>query len=590
MFNKKGFASLGVILLIIGGIVLIGGGVLAGYWFARQTSLANIVPVTDNNIPTDTTTLPINVPQEPTVEFAKDFDFAKYVLSTSTEVASSSAYINYSLPKDFYKNITWKGYRTLMPSLNLIKAEVDNLKMGKIVEGGNVVVYYDMGGRFIYQDKLGAIIVAGLSCDSMGCGMQDREDIFVLYDEKVVLLKTYTNKELENLKDFFRSGIRVDETASLNIVEFPKYIYGSDPRQKLSFSVSSYLIRELNKRDYGSVVFQDKILGDVYIGSGNTANDYKVITIDGRVGYYKYYPDFVGKNIVLTNGKNLNDYELTHSGCGGSGVNRIDYKPADIEKELVVVGKNQFGDKIYELADKDSSIYHEFYDSTYYPSSDGKVPYEKFVADKPLYLWQDPFGYWVAIKAIKYQPMAECGKPVIYLYPEKTTKVKVQVELNKWSVSEPEYNNGWEVVAEPNGRLTETKSNTVYPYLFWEGQGVGSVPDNHDGFVIKREEVSKFLREKLLVLGLNEKESADFREFWEPRMTKAPYYFVTFYGTNAMNTIAPLKIDPKPDTVIRILMDYKPLLKPVTVKEQNLRAITRTGFTVIEWGGVLGRE
>jgi len=91
-------------------------------------------------------------------------------------------------------------------------------------------------------------------------------------------------------------------------------------------------------------------------------------------------------------------------------------------------------------------------------------------------------------------------------------------------------------------------------------------------------------------LGLNEKESADFREFWESHMTKAPYYFVTFYGTNAMNTIAPLKINPKPDTVIRILMDYKPLLKPIVVKEQSLRSVPRTGFTVIEWGGVLGRE
>ena len=47
----------------------------------------------------------------------------------------------------------------------------------------------------------------------------------------------------------------------------------------------------------------------------------------------------------------------------------------------------------------------------------------------------------------------------------------------------------------------------------------------------------------------------------------------------------PLDITPNPDTIIRILMDYKPLDKKIIVKEQNLITSERTGFTVVEWGG-----
>ncbi|KKQ39182.1 MAG: hypothetical protein US58_C0039G0001, partial [Candidatus Magasanikbacteria bacterium GW2011_GWA2_37_8] len=552
-----------------------------------------IVTVVDDVAPIDPPIAIEDMPQEPPVEFAKDFDFAKYVLSTSTVVNSANAYANYSLPKDFYKNIVWRGYRADMPSLNLLKAEADSLELAKIAESGNYISYEDLGGRFTYLDKPGAIIFAGLSCGMMDCAsVSPNKEFFVLYDGKIILLALNSQIEAVDYKTLFQPSINIDKTSSLHLIEFPKYLYGSNLRQKLVYysegSVQSYNFS--NKKE---VVFTDKVVGDVYSDMqivDSNDNGYYVYSPDGRVGYYSYEPDFIGKNVVLSGGGNLKDYQLMSAGCGRSRLNLVNDKLFDIEKDLQVVGKNSFGDKVYELTDKNNKVYHDFYNSTYYPSPDGKVSYEKFIADKPIYLWQSPFGYWVALKSDKYQPMAECGKPVIYLYPTKTTNVKVQVELSKWSVSEPAYNNGWEVVAEPNGKLTEVKSGNVYPYLFWEGQGVGSVADNRDGFVVKREEVSKFLREKLLMLGLNEKESADFREFWESHMTKAPYYFVTFYGTNAMNTIAPLKINPKPDTVIRILMDYKPLLKPIVVKEQSLRSVPRTGFTVIEWGGVLGRE
>jgi hypothetical protein len=47
----------------------------------------------------------------------------------------------------------------------------------------------------------------------------------------------------------------------------------------------------------------------------------------------------------------------------------------------------------------------------------------------------------------------------------------------------------------------------------------------------------------------------------------------------------PLDISPKPDSVIRITMDFKSLDNYIKVKEQELKTPERIGFTVVEWGG-----
>jgi hypothetical protein len=92
----------------------------------------------------------------------------------------------------------------------------------------------------------------------------------------------------------------------------------------------------------------------------------------------------------------------------------------------------------------------------------------------------------------------------------------------------------------------------------------------------------------LAKLGLNQKETADFLEFWEPRMQAAPYYQIGFHGTNVMNQLAPLTLSQKADTTIRVLMDYQELSAPIKANPPILPATpARKGFTVIEWGGVI---
>ena len=47
----------------------------------------------------------------------------------------------------------------------------------------------------------------------------------------------------------------------------------------------------------------------------------------------------------------------------------------------------------------------------------------------------------------------------------------------------------------------------------------------------------------------------------------------------------PLEINPNPDTLIRILMTFKGLEKPIDIEEQQLVTPKRTGFVAVEWGG-----
>lgn len=179
-------------------------------------------------------------------------------------------------------------------------------------------------------------------------------------------------------------------------------------------------------------------------------------------------------------------------------------------------------------------------------------------------------------------PSACAAKPVIYLYPEKTENISVSLDWKKKLLTSiPEYGNGWNVTAEPDGTLTQNTKK--YPYLFWED--IISYPKPTRGFVVKQENLRTFLDEKLSLLGLNEKEISDFTEYWIPNMKDKPYYRISFLGNREMQKSAPITITPTPESIQRIFMDFEGLDAPISIPEQVLTPFVRTGFSVIEWGG-----
>ncbi len=177
-------------------------------------------------------------------------------------------------------------------------------------------------------------------------------------------------------------------------------------------------------------------------------------------------------------------------------------------------------------------------------------------------------------------------KPIIYLYPEKEMDVEVLVGYPKLlTTTYPKYNNGWNVKAYPNGDLIDKNGRTYYG-LYWEG--LNYIKENfNDGFVVSSDELIPFFEEKLDILGLTEREANEFIMYWLPILEKNEYNLIRFADIDTINNSMPLSINPKPDTVIRIWMEYKPIDKKINVPEQKLIKQERVGFTVIEWGGTL---
>ncbi len=46
-----------------------------------------------------------------------------------------------------------------------------------------------------------------------------------------------------------------------------------------------------------------------------------------------------------------------------------------------------------------------------------------------------------------------------------------------------------------------------------------------------------------------------------------------------------LDFSVEPDTIIRVLMTYKGLNKPIRAEKQKLETLDRNGLVAVEWGG-----
>ncbi len=176
-------------------------------------------------------------------------------------------------------------------------------------------------------------------------------------------------------------------------------------------------------------------------------------------------------------------------------------------------------------------------------------------------------------------------KPIIYLYP--TTNMNINVKLGNASLltaSYPKYNKEWNIYVKTNGDIIY--NNRTYYGLYWEAYN-DIKEEFKDGFVVSKEDTASFLEEKLSILGLNEREANEFIIYWLPILEENNYNLIRFAENDIINEQMPLEINPKPDTIIRALMEYKPISGIIDIQEQKLAPATRNGYSVIEWGGTL---
>ncbi len=207
-----------------------------------------------------------------------------------------------------------------------------------------------------------------------------------------------------------------------------------------------------------------------------------------------------------------------------------------------------------------------------------------------LFLVLTVVGSIICIYIMSSEAVTSSGtydKPIIYLYPIESTIVTVRLgNPQNLTHTYPKYvDNKWQMMAQPNGMLTDTVTNRTYYALYWEGKNTVQA-NMKEGFVVKGNDIIAFLEEKLSQLGLNEREANEFIIYWLPRLENVPYNFIRFQTRAEQDKNMPLSVQPQPDTVIRVLMEFKNLNHPISVVEQILPQMPiRNSFTVVEWGG-----
>ena len=84
---------------------------------------------------------------------------------------------------------------------------------------------------------------------------------------------------------------------------------------------------------------------------------------------------------------------------------------------------------------------------------------------------------------------------------------------------------------------------------------------------------------------LTEIEAEEFIVYWLPKLQENEYNYIRFATMDEINKNMPLEFSVEPDTIIRVLMQYKALDNYIEVNEQKLETPERTGFVAVEWGG-----
>ncbi len=179
-------------------------------------------------------------------------------------------------------------------------------------------------------------------------------------------------------------------------------------------------------------------------------------------------------------------------------------------------------------------------------------------------------------------------KPIIYLYPTQKTDVSFTLDFKgKLLTTFPKYNQSWQVTAYPDGKIFDKKTKRFYTSLFWDGEN--NFPKEHylykEGFIIENERLVSFLTQKLEYIGLNTSETNDFIQYWLPLLEKNKLNFIHFWVNDDYNIISKNIVNPKPDTTIRVFMEFYAINKKISLQEQQFQKKERKGFTLVEWGG-----
>ncbi len=413
---------------------------------------------------------------------------------------------------------------------------------------------------------------------------------------------------LADFKNALSPSVTLDVSTTISDLTFPASATAGGLSVKLPSpdQPSGYLMAKgldsIRMPYYGTPALSTTKLADVsghrfYQATVTNSDNYKVEEIYGTTNAvyaaaYSVDESLNSKDLKadwLSGDNNTSTYASTSQGCGSANGYLV---AKNIDKSALMSVGTANGATLYQLP-LSAPLFTEIYNGYHSTANDlgneslAHFTQQGFQDAHGVFLSQNQLGEWVIHERSDLFIGGGCGKPVVYLYPQTPTNVSIQVGADVRK-SVPLYvpGKGWQnVLALPGGQLFYNGAS--YDSLFWEGFGNGVYPDIASGTVVPRSQVASTIRLQLATQGLNAKEANDFMAFWQPKLPKTAYTRLTWLSLPQINQLAPLTISPKPNTVIRVFLDFQGLDQPQTLPAQQLSAPQRQGFTVVEWGGLL---
>ncbi len=177
-------------------------------------------------------------------------------------------------------------------------------------------------------------------------------------------------------------------------------------------------------------------------------------------------------------------------------------------------------------------------------------------------------------------------KPNIYIYPEETTELDVEIKFpagGRVTKSIPEYGKGWHVTVGPNGKV-----DGEYGYLFYEA----ATPDffqKKSGWIVKEDDAESFFRDNLYKTGARGQEIEDFIDWWMPFLNGHEYYAVYPQYNKEIDQVIQIEFSKKPDNFARVFYIIEPVENPdlLNLESPVIPSHNRSGYHAFEWGVII---
>ncbi len=176
-------------------------------------------------------------------------------------------------------------------------------------------------------------------------------------------------------------------------------------------------------------------------------------------------------------------------------------------------------------------------------------------------------------------------KPNLYIYPKDTLNLSIEIAFpNGGEILEsiPEYNDSWNVVVNPNGKI-----DNIYYYLYYECK-IPKLTQKEYGWLIKNEKLKEFFEDNMKTSGFNQREINDFIEYWIPVFTDFEYYEIYPQFNETLKNMIEVKFSVAPDNFYRLHYlvigrnDSKLNLIP-----PHVEVAKREKYFSVEWGVIL---